>query len=128
MKITEIKVFKANGSDVVMGNATVIFDNKLGIKVTIMKNKTGELFCNYPSRKAKDKEGNDKWYNDVFFIIDEELEDKKYEFKNSVDSAIIKEYNALVGMPSQDSKKQDEKKEDAPAEEKKKPLVSFKKK
>lgn len=124
MEITNVNIYK-NNNETFVANGSVEFDGVFFVKFKVVKSsKDGSLFISWPSQKSTK---DDKYYPDAGYVLGED-EETKYDFKNKVDSFLIKEYNALVGMPSQDSKKQDEKKEDAPAEEKKKPLVSFKKK
>lgn len=127
MEISKIYVAKSSGG-VSVGYGSVTFDDTLIVRFSIMKSsKDGKLFVNWPSKKGKD----DKWYPDVSFVVDESA-DNPYENKNTIDSAIIKEFNKVIGTvtSSQDSDGTDfdygkNESSNAPEPKEKKPLVSW---
>ncbi|MCQ2369794.1 MAG: hypothetical protein MJ007_04885 [Paludibacteraceae bacterium] len=60
-------VFNASVNGVhIEGLAVQEYTNKDGVD--------GSMIC-YPSRKGKDKEGNEKWYNTVWFPVSREMLD-----------------------------------------------------
>ena len=55
----------ADTSGTVQARGKVTVADVINVNFTVMNGKNG-LFVSLPSHKGKDKEGADKWYNDVF--------------------------------------------------------------
>jgi len=138
MNITEIRTNKVNSSSV-LGNGSITIDNVFFVKFLIAKGKDGNPYVSWPSKKGKD----DKWYSDAGFIINEEAENP-YKVKNEIESEIIKEFNKNLGIQGKDNKKNEgktdgtdfnygdnagdgDKPTEEPKQEKKVPLVRFRK-
>lgn len=106
MEVTDIKVwpFSKEGSNF-LGNGSITFDNFIFVKFAVNKSpKDSSLWISWPSKKGKDKDGNEKWYPECGIIIDEEAEDK-YALKNDVEKQIITAYNKALGIsPKKDNK------------------------
>jgi DNA-binding cell septation regulator SpoVG len=73
------KIIKARGSFTV--------SKKIRINCTVMEGSKG-LFVGLPGRKGKDKDGNDKWYGDVY-IADKALQER-------INTAVIAEYKKIA--------------------------------
>ena len=88
MNITNIATFvnqNTTGASVGYGNLT--FDKLLTVNFGVMKsNKDGSLWISWPSRKGKDKDGNDKFFNHIYFPED------ALDFKKEIENAILEDF------------------------------------
>lgn len=91
------KVFPFNGAGNTKAFATLVIDDVVAVKgFKVVESRSGDLFVGFPSTKGKDKEGNEKWYNDVQFY--EDVEEGQYggPIRKSATDAILAEYNRTV--------------------------------
>ncbi len=91
MEITEVKVYPVekneNKVDRLKAFASVIFDNCFIVRDLRIINGTKGLFVAMPSRKKKDGT-----YKDMAHPLNSET-------RNKIESAILKEYYKMLGLP-----------------------------
>lgn len=102
MQVTDIKVwpYSKEGSSF-LGNGSLTFDNTFFVKFTLNASpRDGSPYISFPSRKGKAKDGSDKWFPEMGFIINEEVEDpsERYAAKNEVEKQVIVAYNKALGI------------------------------
>lgn len=96
MNISKISIYPINSESKVKANGSISFDDLLVIKFTIIDTANG-LMVMYPSHKYQDKDGTDKWSNDVY-IIDKDTRD-------DIANEILSEYSKVATAPVEDNKK-----------------------
>lgn len=96
---TRISVLQGSGN--VKAMVSLIVDDTLevgGFKV--VESKSGELFVAPPSNKGKDKEGNDKYYDQVRFIDEREEGERDSACGRAVKEQILQDYLAAANASS----------------------------
>jgi len=81
MKVTEVRVFKNEGSSARVGSATITFDNIFVVSGLGIVNGQNGLFISMPSKKGKDEE-----WKDICFPLNK-------EFRQEIQDAVLLEYN-----------------------------------
>lgn len=99
LKITKIDIYKANTPGTsFLASGSVVFNDVFFVKFVVMNGKSGP-FISWPSRKGKDKDGNEKYYNDAGFIVDfEEDNETRYDTKNAFEKELIDEFNKVLAI------------------------------
>jgi DNA-binding cell septation regulator SpoVG len=77
--VSDVQIWPVDGQGKVKARGNFMVANAFKVQYSLMQGPKG-LFVGLPSRKGKDKEGNEKWYNDVF----------------CTDEAVFKEMNTAV--------------------------------
>lgn len=88
MNISDIQIWPVNGSNTLKARGRFTLGDAFRINVTVMNGKNG-LFVGLPGRWGEDKEGNKKWYSDVFCSDD--------DVRKSLQEKVLEAYNAKVG-------------------------------
>jgi len=83
VKITLTKKAEAK----VKAIATIIIDEMIELHNIRVINSNNGLFVGFPQNKGKDAEGNDKWYDEIWFIGE-----RGKEFKDQLTQKIMDAY------------------------------------
>lgn len=86
----EVKVFPLpNSTSKLVGFASVIIDETLELKSFKVFSGSDGLFVKPPQRKGKDADGNDVWYDEIWFVGDDGS-----ALKTEVYAEIVRAFNA----------------------------------
>lgn len=89
--ISDVNVWPVQNQGKIRARGNFLVSNAFKVQYTLFQGPKG-LFVGLPGRKGKDKEGNEKWYSDVYCQDD--------DVRKQMNDAVIKAYNEKTGNVS----------------------------